>query len=303
MGNVWLADIPLDEALARRLIARQFPALAAFAPRPLGIGWDNAAYLVGADTVFRFPRRQGAAELLAREARILPLLAPHLPVPIPAPHYVGTPTPEFPYPFVGYPYLYGAVASDVPLSDAARTSLAAPLGTFLRALHGIPIDEATRTWAPGDEIARNDLIGRAPALITRLRANAAALAEVEVGALVALIGRLAMTPAWSAPPRWVHGDLYPRHLLLDEARRCIGIIDWGDVHLGDPALDLSLAWTFLPVAAHPTFRDSYGVIDATTRDRARFRAIHYGAILAEYGHAEGIVPLLDLGIAALRRAL
>ncbi len=303
VGNTWAADIPLDEALARQLIARHFPALAALALRLLGVGWDNTAYLVGADTVFRFPRRQSAAALLSREARILPLLAPHLPVPIPTPRFVGTPTPTFPYPFVGYPFLRGALASDMTLSDAVRATLAAPLGAFLRVLHGIPIEAATRTWAPGDEIARNDLFGRAPTLVARLRANAAALDESEVRALVALVARLAATPARAAPPRWVHGDLYSRHLLLDEAGHLVGVIDWGDVHLGDPALDLSLAWTFLPVAAHPAFREHYGPIDAATWDRARFRAIHYGAILAEYGRAEGIAPLLDLGTTALRRAL
>jgi len=303
MGSVWTADIPLDETLARQLIAQQFPALAGGGLRLLGVGWDNTAYRVGADTVFRFPRRQSAADLLNREARILPLLAPHLPVPIPAPRFISTPTPAFPYPFVGYPFLRGAIASDVPLTDPARTALAAPLGAFLRALHGIAIDAATRAWAPGDEIARTDLVGRAPTVIARLRANAAALDETTVGALVALVERLAMTPAHTEPPCWVHGDLYPRHLLLDGAGHLGGVIDWGDVHLGDPALDLSLAWTFLPVVAHPAFRERYGPIDAATWDRARFRAIHYGATLAAYGRAEGIAPLLDLGTGTLVRAL
>ena len=301
VGNVWTADIPLDAALAEALIAAQFPALADEPLHPLGVGWDNTAYRVGADTVFRFPRRRSAADLLAREARILPLLAPRLPVPIPAPRFVGRPTAAFPHPFVGYPFLPGEVASDLSLPDAARTALAAPLGGFLRALHGIPIDEATRAWAPGDEIARTDLVGRAPNVIDRLRGNAAALDEATVAALVALVGRLATTPPWAAPSRWVHGDLYPRHLLLDGARRFVGVIDWGDVHLGDPALDLSLAWTFLPVAAHAAFRAGYGPIDAATWDRARFRALHYGALLAEYGRAEGIAPLLHLATATLRR--
>ena len=303
VGSVWDANIPLDAPLARRLIARQFPALASGPVRLLGVGWDNAAYRIGADTVFRFPRRQSAANLLTREARILPTLAPHLPAPIPAPRFVGAPTPEFPYPFVGYPFLPGEIASDVSPTADARTALAAPLGAFLRALHGIAIDDATRAWAPGDEIARNDLVGRAPTVSARLRGNAAALEEEAVEALVALVERLATTPPWSAPPRWVHGDLYPRHLLLDDAGQFVCVIDWGDVHLGDPALDLSFAWTFLPVTAHAIFRDNYGPIDAATWGRARFRAIHYGAILAEYGRAEGIAPLLDLAIATLHRAL
>ena len=39
-------------------------------------------------------------------------------------------------------------------------------------------------------------------------------------------------------PVFVHGDLYSRHLLVDDAGRPCGVIDWGDCHVGDPAVDL-----------------------------------------------------------------
>ncbi|MCH7839494.1 MAG: phosphotransferase [Planctomycetes bacterium] len=37
----------------------------------------------------------------------------------------------------------------------------------------------------------------------------------------------------------VHRDLYARHMLVDDDGRPCGVIDWGDVHVGDPAIDLS----------------------------------------------------------------
>ena len=80
------------------------------------------------------------------------------------------------------------------------------------------------------------------------------------------------------------------------------MIDWGDVHLGDPALDLSIAFSFLPPAARSRFRQVYGAIDAATWQRARFRAIHYGALLVEYGRSIEDEALREMGAYALRCA-
>src|SRR5918911_1437267 len=99
MTQPWKADVDLTPERAASLIERQFPALAPARLEPLGIGWDNAAYLVNGNLVFRFPRRQMGAGLIEREARILPLLAPHLPLPVPVPRFVGRPAGEYPFPF------------------------------------------------------------------------------------------------------------------------------------------------------------------------------------------------------------
>lgn len=60
------------------------------------------------------------------------------------------------------------------------------------------------------------------------------------------------TPRWEGPPTTLHGDLYARHLLVDRGR-LIGVIDWGDLMAGDPAVDLTVAVTFLPRAARASF--------------------------------------------------
>lgn len=298
MSQQWDADIALSTDAAAALIDAQFPALAPVALTTLGGGWDNVAYVTNGRSVFRFPRRQIAAGLLAREARILPRLAPHLPTPIPAPQYIGTPTPDYPFVFTGYPLLPGRTADERPPTLAGRMALATDLAQFLRALHAIPIDPATRAWAPGDEIDRANLPSRAPRVRERLTANAAALDEARIARLCATIADLATTPL-ARTTCWVHGDLYRRHLLLDTADRLAGVIDWGDLHLGDPALDLSIAWTFLPRPARDLFRARYGRADDAVWRRARFRAIHYGATLSEYGASVGDEAIRTLGLTAL----
>jgi aminoglycoside phosphotransferase (APT) family kinase protein len=302
VAKMWDANIEFSPEQARRLIERQFPALAQTQFALLGTGWDNSAFLVDDHLVFRFPRREVAVSLIEREIRILPLLAPHLPLPIPAPVFIGKPDAEYPYPFAGYERIPGTTACRLIWSDAERARNAAPLARFLADLHRIPIERETLLWAPGDDIGRADLTKRVPMVQERLHAIAPTLHGIDVRRLLDLLDRLMTTPPHTEPPCWVHGDLYSRHLLVDEAHLVCGVIDWGDVHLGDPALDLSIAFSFLAPEARPAFRQAYGPIDEAAWDRARFRALHYGVMLTWYGGEIGDDALQAVGEFALRSA-
>lgn len=294
MAQIWDADIDIPAELAKALIEAQFPELQPVRLEAFGAGWDNVAYRVNERYVFRFPRRKFAVRFLENETRLLPRLASLLPIPIPNPRFVGAPEESYPYPFAGYSLIPGITACRAPLSDEDRAQNAVPLARFLAALHGIEIDAATRETSPGDEIGRTDIPRRAVQAIERLEKIAPLLPGVDLSGLPPLLDRLSKTPPYSRPACWVHGDLYPRHLLIDAKRRLCGVIDWGDMHLGDPALDLSIAFSFLPPDARPAFRETYGPIDEATWDRARFRALHYGTLLILFG--------ADIGDEAIRQA-
>ena len=45
---------------------------------------------------------------------------------------------------------------------------------------------------------------------------------------------------WPTSTRLVHGDLHPGHLLIDDSGAILGIIDWTELHFGDPGLDFSM---------------------------------------------------------------
>jgi aminoglycoside phosphotransferase (APT) family kinase protein len=129
------------------------------------------------------------------------------------------------------------------------------LARFLRALHRIPINQATRAWAPPDDFARTDIQRHAPKAKQRLIANLAGLADADIQLLIARLEALVVSYMPPGVSCWVHGDLYACHLVLNPAGGLAGVIDWGDVHIGDPAPDLSIAWSFLPAAARRMFRD------------------------------------------------
>ena len=294
----WAAERVVPPDLALALIREQFPELAAERVEPFGSGWDNTAYLVDGALLFRFPRRTIAVELIRTEARVLPHLAPRLPLPIPVPEWVGRPTERFPWPFAGYRRLAGRTADVADLGDDDLRASAPVLGRFLAALHATP---PAGLALPGDYIGRTDLPARRPLLAERLASLAnAGVIDDPAPWLRLFDGDL---PAPSSRPIVAHGDLYARHLLVDDAHRPAGVIDWGDVHLGDPGVDLAVMYGFLPPAARGELERAYGPIDARTRRMARLRAAFHAATLAWFAHSVSDASLLRAGLTAMRHVL
>lgn len=294
MAHPWEAEVTLEPQVALDLIQEQFPALQASKIAVLGAGWDNTALLVDDQWVFRFPRRQIAVGLIEREYCILPKIAPHLPLAIPVPTLRGTPTARFPWPFTAYQRLPGTTACQADLTDDQRVALARPLAQFLCALHSTPI-----TLGKSCRLAGNPFTGvNQDKLQTGTRLNLEQL--LELGLLedtTVFYELLDSIDRYELSNRTVicHGDCYVRHLLLNDKRELSGVIDWGDIHLGDPAIDLAIAHSLLPAQAHPLFRETYGDISNDTWKLSRLRALYSSTMLAIYGHHAGDVVIAREG--------
>jgi aminoglycoside phosphotransferase (APT) family kinase protein len=293
---IWSADVEIDEALVRRLLA-QFPELQIESLHLLAEGWDNAVWVVNDAVAFRFPRREVAIPGVERELAVLPRLARLLPLPVPVPAYLGRPTGGYPWSFFGAELLPGVEAADAALDDDARIEVGLELARFLRALHSLELDAEL----PTDQNGRADMPRRA------------ALAREELAELEQL-------GLWTAPPQveellreaeglpppeapvLVHGDLHFRHLLV-AGRSASGVIDWGDVCRADPAIDLPLLWSFVPTAGRSAFLDAYGPVNEAQLLRARVLAIQLCAVLARYGRLERVPGVEREGLAGLERAI
>lgn len=293
----WDADIALSPELALELVRGQFPRLGRTI-EPFGSGWDNVAYLVDGELVFRFPRREFAVPFLGREVAALPRLAPRLPLPIPVPLWAGEATERFPWPFAGYRLIRGRTLDAAELSADDRRAAAPALAAFLKALHAIPLDGLQ---LPPDELARTDFARRLPLLTERMEALERAGRITDHPRWIDLFGDGICEPPPALAP--VHGDLYERHVLVNDGNRVCGVIDWGDVHAGDPALDLTVLYRFFPAAERDEFLRVYGPIDARTAHVARLRAAHHAGTVAFFAHATHDAPLLRASLAGLQNVL
>ncbi len=299
MHRPWKPERIVTAEEAAQWIAAQFLELKPVSVRAFSSGWDNTAYLVNDGLVFRFPRRQVAVQLLETECHVLPQIAAHLPLSVPQPRWVGAPTKTYPCPFAGYPLLPGTTACRAKLSEAQHIECARPLGAFLSALHGLRVDDER---IPLDDWDRLNMAKRIPECRRQLE-------NLEQNGVISSprpwIHRLETTeaPAVTDQPKLVHGDLYARHILVDEGLRPTGVIDWGDVHVGDPSLDLALAFTFLPPEGRDTFWQAYGPISEPRFRLARLRAIIHAVASTAYAYDIQDEALFTEGRKAMDRAL
>jgi aminoglycoside phosphotransferase (APT) family kinase protein len=238
------AELHIDARLVRRLLRDQHPDLADLPLRRLGTGWDTEVYRLGRDLTVRVPRRALGAQLVDRELRWLPDLAPRLPWPVPEPVHAGEPTAGFPWPW--------SVCRFVPGRPIGARGLAgeAPgeqLAEFLKALHvPAPPDAPTNPFR-GVALDRRD---------DSVRAVLTQIAPAEREQLERLWTAGLGVPAHDGPPVWLHGDLHALNLLGTRGR-ITGVVDFGDLCAGDPATDLAVAWIVLDRAGRERLRRSY----------------------------------------------
>ena len=153
---------------------------------------------------------------------------------------------------------------------------------------------------PLDPNGRADMAVRVP----RTRQRLAALADLtrdESRAAERILREAERLPPSSAYAL-VHGDFHVRHVLVEDGR-VSGVIDWGDVCVGDPSLDVQLAWSLLPAGRRAAFLEAYGPVDEETQLRARVLAVFFCALLADYARAQGLPGLERETRGGLVRAL
>lgn len=307
----WAPERLTDRARAEQLIGRSFPELRGRPIRPLAEGWDNTVFIVGEDLVFRFPRRAMALPGVRREIAVLPVIAPIVPLTIPAPVYIGMDDHlDDPWPFFGARLVPGRELALAALSGAARVPAAEAAGAFLRKLHAPETLAATKA-ATGEPLPHDPMHRAWPRsrmtdtrnLLETLVKNGAWTFDVRIDHLLEAAVELDAPKSESA---LVHGDLHIRHLLVDATdsqARATGVIDWGDVCIGDPAVDLSLGFAAFEGEARQAFFASYGDIEEEQELRARALAVRLSATLATYALATGQHELAAESLRGLRRAV
>lgn len=223
--------IDVTAELVRDLLRDQHPDLAGRPVRLGARGWDNQLWRVGDDLAVRLPwATRSADELLRKEHAWLPALAPHLPLPVPVPQYLGEPTDRFPRPWIVTTWVPGTPADRAPATHAGAADA---LAGFLTALHRPAPD-----GAPVGRDRGGPLTGQAEGFAHAL-ASATELGLVpDPDAVQAVWDDAVAAPEWTGPALWLHGDLHPANVLTEHGTFC-GVIDFGDLFAGDPACDLA----------------------------------------------------------------
>lgn len=263
-------------------------------------GWDHVVILCHGcggedalghdDLVFRFPTDGQAHAQLPTEIAVLEHLAGRVEASIPR----YTHLPEG-LPFAGYPMVRGQrltpeLFRDLPLTG--RTLLAGQLGALLSALHiqdvsSPPMDRVPHSYQPENlDFVRGIVENNLPDVFTPDEMRTAREICDEVAALQSTL----------QPRVFLHYDIYPRHLYWERSVRSdaaggtersteavsgaeasgagvcgagrLGLIDFTDMCLGDPAIDFAELYEYGPRFVEDVLARYVGPVDATFLDRA-----------------------------------
>ena len=248
-------EVDTDPSLVQRLVAGQFPEWAELPIEPIfPLGTDNANYRLGTDKLVRLPRQPGKVAGLERELDWQSVLAPALPLAIPAPLGRGEPAEGFPFPWGVFTWLEGENVS----VEGVAPATAGDLAELILALRTLDATAAPRGLRHGTLRELDDWV----------RSCAEHLdARYDAAGLLAAWEETLEAPPWEGPPTWCHCDLDLRNVVF-RCGRPSGVLDWGWAGVGDPASDTALAWKLLPVETREAFFDA---LDAEEEELTRAR--------------------------------
>ncbi len=196
-------------------------------------GWDSTVCLVNNKYIFRFPRRKEVQTRLGIEIKLLPKIQKKVSLKIPNFKYI---TKEF----VGYEMIKGDNLTQNWLKQCSNKKIVAKqLGEFLSELHSFPQKSALKAGVKYGNTKQEcsqfyrDIKKKVYPLLSKKDQNWADRMFKEY---------LGQKKNFSYGSKLVHADFGSDHILVGKGR-VRGIIDFGDMILGDPALDFcGLAW-------------------------------------------------------------
>jgi aminoglycoside phosphotransferase (APT) family kinase protein len=262
-------EIPIDAELVRRLVSRSMPAFADAAIHPLtSSGSTNALFRLGEELLVRLPRQPGGSAGISKEATWLPVLRPLLPFAVPDVVAVFGPDCDYPERWSVVRWIDGVhpeVVDPDTAVDPGRAHLACNLATLLDALRLAEVPTAAindphlRSYR-GEPLATMDQATREN--LERCRSldgfgfdlDAAERTWEQAMTLPGIADR--------ATPLWFHSDLAAENLLVSEGALS-AVLDFGGLSVGDPTVDLAVAWEVLDPPARELFRRKVGVDEVT----------------------------------------
>jgi aminoglycoside phosphotransferase (APT) family kinase protein len=237
----------VDPRVVSCLLHQQFPHYADLFLRPVELGgWDNTTFRLGDHLLVRLPNEDAFVEQIEKEQRWLPIIAEHVPFPIPSPVCHGAPGCGFRRSWSIYGWLEGLPVG-LDAEDLDFHILANDLARFLTVLHRVPtvngpIPGAHNYQRGGPLLFFDDQVrGAIRSLSGRIDTN-----------LVLATWDAAVVADWHGCDVWIHGDMTGSNILTSGGRLS-GVIDFGCSAVGDPACDLGLAWTLFEGASRNEF--------------------------------------------------
>jgi aminoglycoside 2''-phosphotransferase len=229
------ADLDFIAAALERLFADLRPVRPV---RLLGSGFSSIVVETADEIVFKIAKTIDAAHSQAREARLLPILHPLLPFPIPNPQWYIAASEEFPFGAIGYRKLPGVPLDPTRHVLTTGAALEQDIASFLYALHTVPavILQDLELFGPLEHAQWLSTLE--PEVLPTLQRE---LTPDEYQRIERWWTAFVVDPQLQDyPVRLYHGDLWYENLLVSHDTQVLtGVVDFERAALGDPAQDFA----------------------------------------------------------------
>jgi aminoglycoside 2''-phosphotransferase len=224
-----------------RAIRTAYPKVQAGSVTYNADGQNNDVLILDGTLIFRFPRYEHALQRLRAEVAILAGIRDAVPLAVPVPTFLHLDGASVGEAFMGYRMIPGEPLWRETLAairdDQVLDRLAWQLGTFLRALHAVPVETAIAVTLPVSNPYTEyaDLYERIQhRLFPYMRPDARTWASTHFETFLGDPTNIAHTPVLR------HGDFGTSNILFDATTQVVtGIIDFGSAGVGDPASDVA----------------------------------------------------------------
>ncbi|PGS47540.1 phosphotransferase [Bacillus sp. AFS041924] len=300
MANIWDPAIVMKEELVKEILKEQFPEITIKEIKKIGEGFDNTVFRLNNEILLRFPRREIAVSILNVERKLLPRIYNQFEMTTTVPKIIGKPSELFPWPFLGYNFISGK--PPIRLTRNERILMIEPIAKFLKKLHSIKLDELKDLDLPHDKLRRLDINFRKPQLEKYVQQAIQKKLIVDVQKINHYTENLVEIKSES-PLVLVHGDLHFKNMIVNEQNQLEGIIDWGDAHIGNFELDLSIIYSLIPIDQRESFYQHYGQVSDASKRLAQFKAIYTTIVLMLFAKDQNDFSLVSFCQDNLKNAL
>jgi len=224
------------------VIRKHYPKIKQTDLQVFADGWDHVVIVAKNTQAFRFPRSQAYTKRLPIEISFLQQLLPISPINIPrlTPHQ----DPQFSLTYATYPFIQGVKFNkdiQVKFSPPQKNHLAHQLGQFITALHSFSVPKAKKI---GLETIRANYW---PNRLKKIQATIFPLVSIKEQQWITNLFNDFFTVLDQVKVKFVvsHSDIAPEHIIVDpKTYRLAGLIDFGDISIGDPAYDFQFERAF-----------------------------------------------------------
>lgn len=215
-------------------IHHDFPRFLISSIQITGEGDNSIAFIINENYIFRFPKRKEVKKQIQREIAVLPKIKSSLNLSIPHFEFIS---PEIN--FVGYKIIPGTPLTFKiynSLNKKQQAYINQSIGSFLSQLHHTDMDALNHcnleTMDPCEEYSDNFRKAKKYIYPHISKSKQKIITRV-------FTEYLCNSENFKYTPALIHNDFSADHILFDtESKLLTGIIDFGDIAIGDPDYDL-----------------------------------------------------------------